>query len=283
MKIIKNLLKKIEDFISDLKKIIYYQEEKIEGDKEANSGGSINSTEKAKNGAEEIINLEKEAIEIDEEILKTFEEQEKTINQFQKNYSEIEPLDLDNIDFSKFTIIISDDHLGSLKSIITDIKMILKNETQFSSINSETLIRIKKIKEKFESLYGSFYDINLITFNTDYAPYIIEKTLEKYPELKPNIAILDIIYGGFLIKDKKNYILDGVDIAEKIVERSPNCLIDFYTGCDLNKNSAEANKINNLSKKTQVHITDKDIDDNHRLKPLIRLFESFLDTTEKEE
>jgi len=162
------------------------------------------------------------------------------LDNFERDLREIsKEKDLSEIRF----ILIMDDHYGSLKLLENDLKELLKNHKK------------------------NFYIFKL---STEYAPFYLLKFINIFKKynIKFSLTVLDIIYGGIEIKNNKKIILDGIDIAQKLIEEDlyqgiPN--IVFYTGCDLNMNSEEYEKINKLKENFNIHISDKDIIDENRL------------------
>jgi len=166
----------------------------------------------------------------------------------------------------KLNILIADDHPGSIRLMKNDIETILKDPTFNFDINNITRQRI----HKFVDIYGDISKYNIIKIGTNYAPYIFQKTCEKYL-LQIDLAVLDIIYGGIVSKNDKKYTQDGIDMAEYILNKNNKSVIIFYTGCDIEEASQEYNRITKLqfSFPGRVLITDKDIDDNKRINIII--------------
>jgi len=76
---------------------------------------------------------------------------------------------------------------------------------------------------------------NIIMSTGIFAGFSIRNLLQENPDLKIDIAFLDITLGGIINGEE----LDGIDIAILLKERNPDCLIKFVTGHTLNKHNPE--------------------------------------------
>ena len=185
---------------------------------------------------------------------------------------------LDNFDTIKcsgkhqFCFLFADDNQNSIKLMKNDLNYIFKKPSLITNeIFDEKIIKIRdQLFKKIKNI-----DFELILAQGDYAPYSIIKSIKN---IKIDYAMLDIIFGGIILYKDKTYIFDGIDIAECILKNNPKAIILFYTGCNLSENSEEYNKIQKLSQNypDQIFITDKDINDEARIKKIIKSFEQFL-------
>jgi len=140
-----------------------------------------------------------------------------------------EALNLDGTDFSKPGVVIIDDNAGICSFI----------EDDFEELDENGLINLD--------------DYNIFNFNGNMCAYKLFATLQKYPNMNIQKAIIDITYSGTVQTNKGNIKLNGVDVFEVLYELNPNLKYVFYTGNQLNKNiktiSTLINKYNDILKK----------------------------------
>ena len=247
----------------------------------------INENDKEKKNIEKAEKLTEKIHQNFKEIKRTEEEENKKLIEIDnlqplKKFEEIDSISIQesNLDPNKLTIMIADDHPGSIRLMKNDIETILKDPDFNFELNDSVKTRIYNLNEK----YGKIDKYNILKFSTNYAPYIFQKTCEKY-SLKIDLAILDIIYGGIVAKEGKKYTQDGIDIAEYILSKNNKSVIIFYTGCDIEESSHEYNRIRKLQDNfpERVLVTDKDINDNKRLNIIINGLIKINELNEKEE
>ena len=255
---IKNFLKKIkQDFIKELQSLEQRQNEnfnkKIDNFKE-----SIEQLEEANEMYKEILESQKNLIKLKEKI-KT---KQKIINETK----------IPEIDPEKFILFYSDDHPGALFQMFNDIRVVLEKRTHIADIEDDLIEEINKFELNLD-----FF--NIISFKTDEAPFQIEYFLEK--NIIPDIAILDIIFGGIILRNQEIVTIDGIDIAEEIFKKNPKAVILFYTGCNLSEYSKEGEKLKKLLEnekfKDKIFVVDKDINDNNRLQEFIKAFRKLIE------
>ncbi len=251
------MIKKILNFI---KKDLQINEIKklFKKNKEQNYNKLLNTTQKLIDTTKsEIKEIDELSFELKKELLKNALQKYEKLN-YSKNH--------------KYYFLLADDNSNSIKLMLNDLNYIFKKPSLITNeIHNEKIIQKRdKLYEKIKNL-----DFETIIAQGDTAPYSIIKSLDN---IKIDYAILDIIFGGVLVYKNRTYIFDGIDIAECILKNNPNAVILFYTGCNLSENSEEYNKIQKLSQtfNNQIFITDKDINDETRIKKIIESLEYFV-------
>jgi len=141
---------------------------------------------------------------------------------------------LDDIDFSKPGIIIIDDNEGICSFIMDDLEELDDN----GDINLD--------------------DYNVFMFYGIMCAYDLIATINKYPNMNIQKAVIDITYSGTMLTKKGNVKLNGVDVFEILYELNPNMEYLFYTGNQMNNN---IKVIGNLMQKYNK-ISNKKIVDN---------------------
>jgi len=196
---------------------------------------------------------------------------EKLLKELQSklpNIDNIEKIDIAslNLNNGNLKILISDDHPGALFQMKSDIKAVLEKKYEFFNIDD-------KIKEKIENLNFSI-NTDLIQIGSELAPYKIIDLIENQ-NLIIDFAILDIVFGGVVLKDNKSFFYDGIDIAKSILKKNNKAIILFYSGCTLNDKTEEAIKLKNMLNDyaDNLFFTDKDLNDNVRLDSIINSLE----------
>ena len=255
---IKNFFKKFKcDFIKELQKIENNQNESF-NTKINNFKDSLEQFKEMNEKYKEILESQKNLIKLKEKI-KT---KQKIINEIK----------IPEIDPEKFILFYSDDHPGALFQIFNDIRVILEKRTHIVDIENDLIEDINNFK-----LTIDFF--NILSFKTDEAPFQIEYFLEK--NIIPDIAVLDIIFGGIILKDHEIITIDGIDIAEEILKKNSKAVILFYTGCNLAVHSKEGEKLKKLLEnkkfKDNIFVVDKDINDNNRLQEFIKAFNKLIE------
>ena len=201
-------------------------------------------------------------------------EDQKIIDELRSKISkenEIKMIDINSLNLNpdKINFLLSDDHPGALFQMYNDVKTILKKQYDFIQINDEN-------KNKIINCEFNINDFNIIKIGSELAPYKI-KNLILQQNLKIDIAIIDIIYGGVVLKDNKSVFLDGIDLAKIILENNPDALILFYSGCSLNNDTEETTKLKKIINEYPKNIfyTDKDLNNDVRIEKIIELLEIF--------
>jgi len=253
----KNIGKIFNKFFSDFKKELKRLEEK----QNKNLNEKIDTFNKHLENIYEN-NLIKELKNSQEE-LKILKDKVKKINDV------IENTDIPEIDKDKFTLFYSDDHPGALFQIYNDIRVILEKRTHIVNVSDE-------LKEKIEKLPLNFNDFNLIPFKTENAPFQVKYFLDE--EIIPDIAILDIIYGGIILENNQFKSLDGIDIGKIILEKNPNNIVTLYTSCSLNIYTKEGEKLKDLLNEynDRLLFVDKDINDQTRIEVFYEAFKKLI-------
>ena len=148
-------------------------------------------------------------------------------------YDDIKPTA--SFDEKKFNILILDDNPGAVELINFEIDVILKKKKIVSTMTSKTRLKNTEIiKDLIES---NNIDIDIQKISGNYALFKLDKLFEKESP-RIDYAIIDIVFGGIIIKDNNKYILNGIDIAKKIKEINPKVNIILFTGCDLEINES---------------------------------------------
>jgi len=171
-------------------------------------------------------------------------------------------------------VLILDDDKSSANLIEKDLITILNKDYTNRNYSKKTKEAIKNNKIKKDS---EVYEIK--TIDDVYAPYKVIKTCEEFMEelCYVDLAIVDIIFGEYVIKDGKKIYLDGIDVAEYLINRNPNAKIILFTGCYLDNDfSIEKEKI---VEKLGVeflrnNVVEKTPDYNERIFNLINAIES---------
>jgi hypothetical protein len=187
-----------------------------------------------------------------------------------KRYEIIKDIKIPEIDKNKFIVFYSDDHPGALFQMYNDLRVIIEKRTHIVEISEELEKNIKN-----QNICNQCFQ--LIPFKKEYAPYEMEYFIEK--GIVPDIAVLDIIFGGLILEDNQFIIKDGIDIGELILKKNPKAVIIFYTGCELPEYSNEAIKLKKLLNEfpENVFVVDKDINDQHRIETFYKAFKKELE------
>jgi len=147
-------------------------------------------------------------------------------------------------------IILLDDNSGSLIFLRSDFDYIarvqqdLKND-KINKIDEEFIELLKKeeIYEEFLKIPFEFFDI--VSAEGELGAFTIKKYLEQDGQC--DFAILDIILGGVQIENGHIVSLNGIDVADLIWKKFPECKIKFFSGCVLNKKSEETIQFRNIT------------------------------------
>jgi len=205
---------------------------------------------------------------INEKFEKIAQETEK---EFKKN---IEVVSFNKKENEKL-VLLADDNFGSLNMMEQDIKLITQG-VSIVQVSDSILKRIDKIIQlntsfKVEKLAGE-----MVPFEIKQTALINEEEIKKI-----DIAVLDIVFGGISFDNGETQILDGIDIAKTICEINKECIIVFYTGCNLSSATEEYNKIQDLMSskckgQKRIFFVDKDIDDDKRISTITEAFYALL-------
>lgn len=147
-------------------------------------------------------------------------------------------------------ILLLDDNTGSLIFLRADIEYIkqlqigIKNDT-LCDMDHECIqtMKEKNIYKKFLKIPLEFYDI--ISAEGELGAFSIKNYLKNGG--KCDIAILDLIIGGVQIENGRIVSLNGIDVADLIWKNYPECNINFFTGCVLDKKSEETIQFRKLT------------------------------------
>jgi hypothetical protein len=141
--------------------------------------------------------------------------------------------ELDDVDFSKPGIIIIDDNEGICSFIEDDLEE-LEDE---GKLNLE--------------------DYNVFVFHGIMCAYDLMATIQKYPNMNIQKAIIDITYSGTVQTNNGNIKLNGVDVFEVLYELNPKLKYLFYTGNQMNNHIKVIGELmRKYSKLTGLKITD---------------------------
>lgn len=179
----------------------------------------------------------------------------------------------------KPNILILDDNVEAGKVTVLDLEIINSIALKIRENGLNNLS--KKQKEFIEKLPNRHLD-TLMKFDLDNYNVILSTGIQSAFSvfeaidngLKVDYAILDILIGGHNKYKDKTRILDGIDVAKKILESNPRVKYKFYSGCSLVDDSDESIKFKNtiggnLTKK--VIIKDKNL--NWKREKILELFE----------
>jgi len=141
--------------------------------------------------------------------------------------------ELGNVDFSKPGILIIDDNEGICSFI----------EDDFEELDVNGKINLN--------------NYNVFVFYGIMCAYDLIATIQKYPNMNIQKAIIDITYSGTVETNKGNIKLNGVDIFEILYEINPNLDYLFYTGNQMNNHIKIISEImRKYTKLTNKKITD---------------------------
>jgi hypothetical protein len=265
----KNFFNKIKEFV---KKDLGIEEiKKIKNNTKTND---IEIFDKILKMNEKILESTKNQTKIlDDDIKCTIEELKKTLNNLEKRKKfKIYKCD------ANYCFLLADDNPSSLLLMENDLKYILGLPSFVEEeIKSEKIIQERKnIISKISYLKKDNFNFKIIKASGDLAPFNLIFSLLN--GLKIDYAILDIIFGGIIENNGKPLFLDGIDVAEYILNNNPRSIIVFYTGCDLNEITEEYNKFKDIENKysNRVFLVDKDINDENRVKVFLNSFNQFL-------
>ena len=141
---------------------------------------------------------------------------------------------LDDVDFTKPGILIIDDNEGICSFIEDDLEELDDNGV----LNLD--------------------DYNVFVFYGIMCAYDLMATIQKYPNMNIQKAIIDITYSGTVETHNGNIKLNGVDVFEILYELNPNLQYLFYTGNQMNDHIKIIGKL----MRKYTNITSKKITDN---------------------
>lgn len=142
---------------------------------------------------------------------------------------------------NKKRLLIMDDYDAVTKIIREDLDTIFYRKYD-AALSKSTI-------ELIDSLTLTRDEIEICEVSTGIAPYIVYKScLEELDNCCFDFAILDIIFGDYVLKEDKKFYLDGIDIAKFLLDKNPNIKEVFFTGCfmDSTFNSEKDKIINRL-------------------------------------
>ena len=210
---------------------------------------------------------------LDDDIKYTIEELKKTLNNLEKKKKfKIYKCD------ANYCFLLADDNPSSLLLMENDLKYILglPSFVEEEIKNEKIICERENIISKISYLEKFNFNYQIIKATGELAPFNL--ILSMLNGLKIDYAVLDIIFGGIIESNGKPLFLDGIDVAEYILENNNKAVIIFYTGCDLNEITEEYNKYKDLENKfrNRVFLVDKDINDENRIKIFLKSFNQFL-------
>ena len=173
-----------------------------------------------------------------EELLKEIQEIKKSVYESLPRWEDVPTLEClkEACRVKKKKILIIDDYGAITKLVKKDLNII------FHKIYEKQL-SLEVIK-KIETLSLNPDDFDLCLVSSELAPYIVYKSCLEADTCCFDYAIVDILYGDFIIKDGKKFYLDGIDIIELLKQKNPNIKVVIFTGCFLdNFFNKEKNKI----------------------------------------
>ena len=134
-------------------------------------------------------------------------------------------------------LLIADDN-GEVARVVKSTIESMLNKKFSSKISFETISMVDKI-----SLAPK--DLDVIAVTDELAPYRIIKSC-KIDECfcKLDYAVVDIMFGTFVIKDEKKIYYDGIDVVHFLHQINPNIKTCLFTGCSVGSEfSKEREKI----------------------------------------
>lgn len=163
------------------------------------------------------IRINKDSKEIMDELKEAF--YEKTAN-----WEDVPLMNCLKDKTEKKKLLIIDDYAAVTNLIKKDLNII-------SEKNFRKQLNIKTIK-MIDTLNIKLEDIETCIVTGELAPYIVYKTCEEY-ECAFDYAIIDILFGDFVIKDGIKIYFDGISVAKLLKKINPNIKIVLFTGCYL--------------------------------------------------
>lgn len=153
----------------------------------------------------------------------------------------------------KKRLLIIDDYNAITNIVKDDLELILSKNIN-KKLSAETI-------KKIESLNISEDDVEICAVSSELAPYIVYKSC-MHAKCYFDYAIIDILYGDFIVKDGNKLYLDGIDIVNILLENNTEAKTMLFTGCYLDnfynkeresiiKNLGEDYLMNNIMSKTE--------------------------------
>lgn len=136
---------------------------------------------------------------------------------------------------NKKRILIVDDY-GAITTLVKkDLLAIFRKDFK-KQLEHKTIQMIEDVQLSEE-------DVDVCIVSNELAPYIIQKTCSE-GKCFFDYAIIDILFGDFIIKDNHKLYLDGIDIVKTLKKNNPNVKTVLFTGCYLdNFYNSERKKI----------------------------------------
>jgi CheY-like chemotaxis protein len=173
-------------------------------------------------------NIETDILELQEmenNIAKIREEISKRTLEITPHWNDIEPF-CGFSDVNKKHLLIADDNKGVADLIKSDLEELMLNK------NNSNSLEINKNNTEIVAIVDSL------------APYRIMKTCEVTKDIcVVDYAIIDIVFGDFVVKDGELLYMDGIDIVKYLQDINPNIKTCLFTGCYLSEASKEREKI----------------------------------------
>lgn len=135
----------------------------------------------------------------------------------------------------KKRILIVDDY-GAITTLVKkDLAVIFKKDFK-KQLEHKTIKMIEEVNMNEN-------DLDICIISSELAPYIIQKTCSA-GKCFFDYAIVDILFGDFIIKNSHKIYLDGIDIVKTLQKNNPNVKAVLFTGCYLdNFYNSERKKI----------------------------------------
>jgi len=178
---------------------------------------------------------------------------------------------------SKPNILLMDDNIGTVSFLKDDLEsyhyLAQRIRTNNLSDMSVRLYNVYKDLTDKEINFLMNFDLskyNIIEATGDMAGFSVENAIKNGAHF--DIAVLDIILGGYKISKSENIIYDGIDIYKMLIESNPKIIIKFYTGCVLSKYSYESIKFDKIfGDDINNYAIIKDEDFKFRRKQLLKI------------
>ena len=198
------------------------------------------------NFVQEIKSMESEIMKIKKEI--SCRTLETTVH-----WEEIEPF----CGFKKKNkqhLLIADDNNGVVELVKEDMNFILEENNKEFPINKDNL--------------------EIVSITDSLAPYRIMKTCENEKEIcNVDYAIIDIVFGDFVVKNGELLYMDGIDLVEYLIKINPNIKTCLFTGCYLSENSKEKQKI--VEKLGEEYLLNNVLEKSPFMKDRIKFYKNY--------
>jgi len=177
----------------------------------------------------------------------------------------------------KPNIVILDDNEQAGNVTVLDITMLgviaeKLRKDGISSLNNNQQHFVESLPNRLITKLNNLntQDYNIISITGLMSAFTLFEAIDR--GLKVDYAILDILIGGQNKYNGKSIILDGIDVANKIIETNPKAKYYFYSGCSLVDESDESIKYRNIfNSNIKDKVITKDKDFNNKRQKILEL------------